>query len=138
MLNAVAGSIRLLKHELRLEDGLCLQESDWAAGGTPWNPPTSHMLEPMSNHTFGFCLFTAPSICARDAGLAEAGKAAAQGVPGALLRLSYHHAVYGPTCGHSAQIYHPRSTLCMGLCIKFCRVCVHGREVIKRLVLESA
>ena len=60
-----------------------LQEVDWAAGGEPWNTPTIHRLEPLANYTFGFRLFTAPSIRKRDAWLSKAGKAVAQGVPGA-------------------------------------------------------
>ena len=56
---------------------------DWAAGGEPWNAPTSHRLEPLTNHTFGFRIFTAPSIRERDAWLSKAGKAVAHGVPGA-------------------------------------------------------
>lgn len=59
-----------------------LQESDWAGSGTPWNPPTSHTLPPMSNYSFGFRIFMAPSIRERDAWLSKAGRAVIQGIPG--------------------------------------------------------
>ena len=60
-----------------------MQHTDWAGAGDPWNPPTSHRVEPLSNYTFGYCLFLAPSIRQRDAWLSKAGKAVVQGVPGA-------------------------------------------------------
>lgn len=56
---------------------------DWAAGGEPWNAATSRRLEPLTNYTLGYRLFTAPSIRERDAWLSKAGKAVAHGVPGA-------------------------------------------------------
>ena len=67
-----------------------LQEVDWAAGGEPWNTPTAHRLEPLTYYTFGFRLFTAPSIRKRDAWLGKVGKVVAQGVPGAPLPHSWH------------------------------------------------
>ena len=59
-----------------------MQDAEWAAGGEPWNAPTLHWLESLTNYTFKFRLFTAPSIRERDAWLSKAGKAVAQGVPG--------------------------------------------------------
>ena len=87
-----SASIGSAKHHLTVIEGL--QEVGWAAGGEPWNTPTSHRLEPLTKHTFGFRIFTAPSIRERDAWLSKAGKAVAQGVPGAPF---FHNYKYIPT-----------------------------------------
>ncbi len=57
-------------------------EADYEGSGEPWNTPTSTILQPLSNFTFGFRILLAPSIRGKNDVLAAAAKAVVHGIPG--------------------------------------------------------
>ncbi|KAK9811264.1 hypothetical protein WJX72_000834 [[Myrmecia] bisecta] len=59
------------------------QEFDWrGAAGAQWNMPTSVLLPPLANVTFGFRLLLAPNVSSIDTAIESVGKAAVHAVPG--------------------------------------------------------